>query len=312
MRVAVVHANPESARRWRDALAAQLSGAQVEIWDDSYRGEADYAVGRPPAEFFSQQPRLRAVFSIGAGVENILANTVLRPALPIIRLEDAGMGEQMADYCLHDVLRWMYRRGEYASQQQTGVWRELPIEARTQWPIGLFGLGVLGRQVATAFAALGFPVNAYARSAHNEDPRITCFASSGGAGDFAAFMRATRVLIILAPLTPATQDYFDSSRLALLPRASYVINVARGGLLVDEALLELLDSGHLAGAALDVFREEPLPPEHPFWAHPKIRITPHAAAATLIVPSAIQIAEKIRRLQRNEPISGVVERERGY
>jgi glyoxylate/hydroxypyruvate reductase A len=173
-------------------------------------------------------------------------------------------------------------------------------------------MGVLGRQVAATFAAMGFPVNAYARSVHSEDDRITYFAASGGAGDFTAFMRATRVLIILAPLTTATQDRFNLSSLALLPRFSYVINVARGGLLVDEALLELLDSGHIAGAALDVFREEPLPSRHPFWTHPKIRITPHTSAVTLIAPSALQIAGKIHRLQRNEPVSGVVERERGY
>lgn len=312
MRIAVVHSNLELARRWRDALSAELREAHVEIWGDSYRGDADYVVGRPPPEFFTQQPRLRAVFSIGAGVESILANPALPPALPIIRLEDAGMGAQMIDYCLYDVLRWMCRRDEYAAQQKVGIWREQPVEERADWPIGLFGLGALGRQVATAFAALGFPVNAYARSVHNGDDRITYFASSGGAGDLAAFMQATRVLIILAPLTAATQDRFDLSGLALLPRSSYVINVARGGLLVDEALLELLDSGHLAGAALDVFREEPLPPEHPFWAHPKIRITPHTAAATLIAPSALQIAGKIRRLQHNEPISGIVGRERGY
>ncbi|HKQ12180.1 MAG TPA: NAD(P)-dependent oxidoreductase, partial [Steroidobacteraceae bacterium] len=130
--------------------------------------------------------------------------------------------------------------------------------------------------------------------------------------DFAAFMRASRVLVIIAPLTPATQDRFNRETLALLPKSSYVVNVARGGLLVEEDLIELLDSGHLAGAALDVFRHEPLPQDHPLWSHPKVRVTPHVSAITVIGPSAKQVAEKVRRLERGEPVSGIVDRRRGY
>jgi glyoxylate/hydroxypyruvate reductase A len=125
-------------------------------------------------------------------------------------------------------------------------------------------------------------------------------------------MRASRVLVIIAPLTAATQDRFNLETLALLPPSSYVINVARGGLLVEEALIELLDRGHLAGAALDVFRQEPLPPDHPLWSNPKVLITPHVSAITVIGPSARQVAAKVRRLERGEPVSGVVDRTRGY
>jgi glyoxylate/hydroxypyruvate reductase A len=193
------------------------------------------------------------------------------------------------------------------------VWRPHAAADRVDWPIGVFGLGVLGRQVAAAFAADGFTVNAYARSAGNREPNVRLFFDTGGSSsEFEAFMGASRVLIILAPLTPATQDSFNRTTLRLLPQSSYVINVARGGLLVDEALLELLDAEHLAGATLDVFRQEPLPPQHPFWKHPKVRVTPHVAAETLVGPAARQIAEKIWRLERREPVSGLVERERGY
>lgn len=313
MRVVVVHHNPIAAQRWRDALAQELPGVDVETWSDARGDDASYAIGwaAPPPEFFAQQKRLKAFFSTGAGVEKILASTALPPTLPIIRLEDAGMGVQMADYCLYEVIRWMRRREQYDEQQRARRWQQLPADDVAQWPIGVYGLGVLGRQVATAFVSLGFPVNGYSRSAQT-DAHIRCFAESGGAGDFAAFMQATRVLIILAPLTRATQDRFDHASLALLQPSSYLINVARGGLLVDEALIELLDSGHLAGAALDVFREEPLPVQHAFWTHPKIHITPHISAITVIGPSARQVAQKIRRLESNEQVSGVVDRVRGY
>ncbi|HEY4368346.1 MAG TPA: NAD(P)-dependent oxidoreductase [Steroidobacteraceae bacterium] len=231
--------------------------------------------------------------------------------LPVIRLEDAGMGGQMATYCIGAALGWIRQHNEYAEQQRLRLWQQLPGEDLADWPIGIFGLGVLGRQVADAFAALGFTVNGYARCVHSL-PRVRCFAGAGGEGNFHSFLGATRILVILAPLTPQTRDRFDRVELAQLAPRSYVINVARGELLVDEALLSLLDSGHLAGAALDVFRQEPLPADHRFWTHPNISVTPHISALTIISSSARQVAEKIRRLERGEAVSGVADRTRGY
>jgi glyoxylate/hydroxypyruvate reductase len=314
MRITVAHHNPGSCQRWRDALARELPEAEVDIWGEGRAGSADYAIAwaAPGKEFFAQHDHLKAFFCTGAGVEKLLTSVDMPTSIPVIRLEDAGMGAQMADYCVYSVLHWLRRRGEYDEQQRAHVWKQLlPANDPADWPIGVFGLGVLGLQVAAAFRALGFNVNGFARSVH-EHPGIRSFAERGGAGDFAAFMRASRVLVIIAPLTPATQDLFNCESLALLPQSSYVINVARGGLLVEEDLLELLNSGHLAGAALDVFRQEPLPQEHPLWSHPKVRITPHVSAITVIGPSAKQVAEKVRRLERGEAVSGVVDRGRGY
>jgi glyoxylate/hydroxypyruvate reductase A len=313
MRITVAHHNPASCQRWRDALARELPNAEVDIWGQGRAGSADYAIAwsAPSKEFFAQNDRLKAFFCTGAGVEKLLSSTDMPQTIPVIRLEDAGMGAQMADYCVYAVLHWLRRRSEYDEHQRVHAWKPLPANDLADWPVGVFGLGVLGLQVAEAFRALGFNVNGFARSAH-EHPGIQSFAEQGGAGDFAAFMHASRVLVIVAPLTAATQNFFNKKTLALLPPASYVINVARGGLLVEEDLLALLNDGHLAGAALDVFQQEPLPQEHPFWAHPKVRITPHVSAITVIGPSAKQVAEKIRRLERGESVSGIVDRRRGY
>lgn len=312
VRVVVVYEG-DKARTWRDALAAQLPEARFDIWEPGFTQPADYAVGwTPPPRFFIDQPRLRAFFSTGAGVEHVLNNPNLPAELPIVRVEDAGMGEQMVDYCRYEVLRWMQRRDEYVAQQAAGVWNPLPASFRGEWPIGVFGLGVLGRHIANAFAADGYPVNAFARSSTVSEPNIRLFSEAQGVDQFEAFMRATRVLMILAPLTPATQNKFDRGALQLLQPGGYVINVARGGLIVDDALLEMLDSGHLNGAALDVFHREPLPIQHRFWTHPKVRITPHIAAVTPIVPAAKQIAEKLRQLTQDKRVTGVVERPRGY
>ena len=313
MRITVAHHNPASCQRWRDALARELPEADVDIWGAGRPGSADYAISwaAPGQEFFAQHDRLKAFFCTGAGVEKLLSSPAIPPTIPVIRLEDAGMGAQMADYCVYSVLHWLRRRAEYDEQQRARVWKQLPINDLADWPVGVFGLGVLGLHVAAAFGALGFTVNGFARSPHHH-PGVRCFAEQGGAGDFAAFMRASRVLVILAPLTAATQDRFNRETLAMLPPSSYVINVARGGLLVEEALLELLNDGHIAGAALDVFREEPLPPDNPFWTHPKVRITPHSSAITVIAPSARQVAEKVRQIERGESVSGIVDRRRGY
>lgn len=314
MRITVAHHNPAACQRWRDALARELPEAEVDIWGQGRAGSADYAIAwaAPGQEFFDQNNRLKAFFCTGAGVEKLLSSPVMPTSIPVIRLEDAGMGTQMADYCAYAVLHWMRRRSEYDEQQRTRVWKQLlPASDSADWPIGVFGMGVLGLQVANAFRALGFPVNGFARSAH-EHAGIRSYAEQGGAGDFAAFMRASRVLVIIAPLTAATQDRFNLETLSLLPPSAYVINVARGGLLVEEALIGLLDRGHLAGAALDVFRQEPLPPDNPLWSHPKVRVTPHVSAITVIGPSARQVAEKVRSLERGEQVSGVVDRARGY
>lgn len=313
MRIAIVYPNEKGAQRWRDAVAAQLRDAQVDIWQADSTWQADYAVGwGPPPEFFTSQPRLRAFFTTGAGVEHVTSNPKLPPDLPLVRVEDAGMGPQMVDYCRYEILHWMQRRDEYAAHRAAGVWKQHAPSFRDEWSIGVFGLGVLGRQVAAAFAVDGFPVNAYARSATSGEPNVRVFSEAQGPDQFAAFMGATRVLVILAPLTAETQDKFDLETLRMLPPAAYVINIARGGLIVDAALLELLDSGHLAGAALDVFRQEPLPPAHRYWTHPKVRMTPHVAAITPLGPASTQIAEKIQRLARNQPVTGIIDRQRGY
>lgn len=312
MRIVVVYGS-DKGQAWRDALASQLRDAQVDLWHPGFNQPADYGVGwAPPPRFFADQPQLRAFLATGAGVEAVLKNPGLPPDLPIVRVEDAGMGEQMVDYCRFEVLRWMQRRDEYALQQAAGVWKQLPESSREDWPIGIFGLGVLGRQVATAFAAEGFPVNAFSRSTTTSEPKVRLFTEANGTDQFDAFMRATRVLMIFAPLTPATQDKFDRKTLQLLPQGAYVLNVARGGLIVDEGLLELLDNGHLHGAALDVFRQEPLPAQHRYWTHPKVHMTPHTAAVTPMGPAARQIAEKIKQLAANQTVSGIVDRVRGY
>jgi glyoxylate/hydroxypyruvate reductase A len=170
------------------------------------------------------------------------------------------------------------------------------------------GLGALGERVARALAQFEFPVNGWSRSTKAMEG-IRSFSGQGGLHDFLA---ASRVLVNLLPLTPDTENILNRDTLSRLQPGGYLINVARGAHLVEDDLLALLDSGHLAGATLDVFRTEPLPVGHPFWSHPRITLTPHTSARTLLGESIAQIVGKIAALERGEAIAGVVDSVRGY
>lgn len=308
MRIVVVHPQPQVARRWSDALSARLPDARVHPWDPGCE-QADFAVAWNPPDAFFERTRIgTALFSAGAGVDRLLLHPGLPGDLPVVRVEDAGMGAQMAEYCCHEVLRVFRQAPQYESQQRERIWRELEPPSRDRFEVGIFGLGVLGEQVARSLRGFGFPLVGYSRSPR----RIEGVDCLSGPAALPAFLGRCRVIVLLAPLTAQTDGLFDAERLAMLPEGAWLINVARGALIDDDALLQALDRGRLAGATLDVFRTEPLPPEHPFWGHPKIRITPHVSAVTLIEETAGQIAGKILRLRRGEPVTGVVDRSRGY
>jgi len=292
---------------WLQGLRAALPGADVSLWAPG-DAPADYAVvWAPPQQFFDEQAQLKAVFNIGAGVDALL-KLRLPPQTRIVRLDDAGMSVQMAEYVCHAVIRHFREFDAYEADTRQGQWSFRKPRARSDFPVGIMGLGVLGARVARSLAQFEFPVNGWSRSPKAVDG-VQCFS---GADGFKDFLAASRVLVCLLPLTPDTRDIMDRDSLLRLQAGGYVINVARGAHLVEDDLLALLESGHLAGATLDVFRSEPLPSGHPFWIHPKITVTPHTSARTLRSESIAQIADKIAALQRGEPVAGVVEPVRGY
>lgn len=292
---------------WIAGLRAALPAAEVAVWEPGAPA-ADYAVvWAPPQAFLDEQPGLRAVFNIGAGVDALL-KLRLPPTARVVRLDDAGMSVQMAEYVCHAVIRHFREFDGYEADVRQGRWSYRKPRSRADFAVGVMGLGVLGSRVAQALRVFEFPVNGWSRSPKALDG-VRGFSGREGFNDFLA---ASRVLVNLLPLTPDTQDILNRGTLSRLQPGGYVINVARGAHLVDEDLLALLDEGHLAGATLDVFRTEPLPAGHPFWAHPKITVTPHTSARTLRDESIAQIAGKIRALEQGEPIAGIVDPVRGY
>ena len=292
---------------WLAGLRAALPQAQVEPWQAGAPA-ADYAVvWAPPQQFLDEQAQLKAVFAIGAGVDSLM-KLRLPPQISFVRLDDAGMAVQMAEYVSQAAIRHFRELDLYAADIAQGLWTVHKPRKRADFPVGVMGLGVLGQRVAQALAHFEFPVNGWSRTPKNLDG----VRGFHGAEQFHGFLAASRILVNLLPLTADTQDIMNRDTLSRLLPGGYVINVARGGHLVDDDLLALLNNGHLAGATLDVFRTEPLPPAHPFWRHPKITMTPHTSARTLRETSIAQIAGKIEALERGEPVAGLVDVGRGY
>lgn len=295
---------------WLEGLRAALPGARVENWQPG-AAPADYAVvWAPPQAFLDSQPALKAIFNTGAGVDALM-KLRLPAGVPVVRLDDAGMAVQMAEYVCHAVIRHFRELDMYEAEAAEGRWAYRKPRRRADFTVGIMGLGVLGTRVCQALAQFDFPVLGWSRSP-KQLAGVQCFAGEAGLADFLA---ATQVLVCLLPLTPETEGIMRCETLRQLKPGAYVINVARGGHLVDEDLLALLDSGHLAGATLDVFHTEPLPAGHAFWQHPKISITPHTSARTMRDETIAQIAGKLAALESGQTLdslAGVVNPHQGY
>lgn len=308
-KIIVATARPAATQRWQAAMQAALPQFEVVAWEPGAAPTgARYAiVWSPPDAVFQQERNLQAVFNLGAGVDAILALPSL-PDIPVFRLEDAGMAPQMAEYVIHSLAGLSRGFDAYAEQQRQANWSPMPATRYEDWPVGIMGLGQLGSHVAQAVAALGYPVAGWARSPRQEE-NVQVFH---GAGQLLGFLGRTRVLVNLLPLTAETTGIINRELLAGLLPDAVLINIARGGHVVDEDLLAALDSGKLQAAVLDVFNQEPLPADHPYWSHPKVRITPHIAAMTLEVEAVAQITQRIQQLEQGESAGGLVRRDTGY
>jgi len=308
-----------AAETWTAALRDALARAQVDAdvwWRDAKRTAADDSapqadaavVWRPPAALFAEQRRLRALFNLGAGVDALLAIEGLPQGLDIYRLEDAGMAQTLSEYVLAAVLRVYRRLDRYAVHQAQRAWRPEPLPARERFTIGVLGLGVIGSAIATTLARHGFAVRGHAQS-RKALAGVECRA---GTVEFASFLDGLDVLVSVLPATDATCGLLDRAALGRLAAGAHLINVGRGSTLVEADLVALLDAGHLSGATLDVFAAEPLPPEHAFWSRRDIVVTPHVAAETELEPAIAQVADKLARWMRGAPVTGLVDRARGY
>ena len=296
---------------WRPHLerACAARGLDVAVSDRAERPEAvDYVAYAPGGGLkdFTPFTRLKAVLSLWAGVDRIVGNETIRA--PLCRMADAGLREGMVEWVTGHVLRHHLGTDAHVLGQD-GVWRHgiAPPLARDR-RVGVLGLGELGLACASALAGLGFDVAGWSRRPREAAGVV---ALSGPEGLDAVLARS-EILVLLLPATPATEGLIDGRALALMPPGAALINPGRGALIDDAALLAALDAGRIGHATLDVFRVEPLPPGHPYWAHPRVTVTPHIASGTRPATAAEAVAENIRRGEAGLAFLHQVDRAQGY
>ena len=291
----------------RRALA--VSGLDVILSDQAPDpARVDYIIYAPGEVIadFSPFTRCKAVLSLWAGVEKIVVNPTLTQ--PLARMVNHELTEGMVEYVVGHVLRHHLGMDAHLHGQD-GVWRNtvLPPLARER-PVAVLGLGELGQAAARTLAQLNFPVMGWSRS-QKTVPGVDCHA--GEAGLDLVLSRA-EIVVLLMPLTAETSDILNARRLALMPQGAVIVNPGRGALIDDEALLAALDRGHIGHATLDVFRVEPLPTDHRYWAHPRVTVTPHIAADTRVPSACAVLVDNIRRGEAGQPFLHLVDRSRGY
>lgn len=302
---------PEQVGPWTAALREAIRDLDVEIAPDGTPpGDIDYLVYNIDSGLtdFTPFTRLRAILNTWAGVEAIVGRLSWPDHVPFSRMVEPGLTLGMTEYLVAHTMRHHIDIDRAIRQSAEGVWQKwLPPLARDR-TVGILGLGALGQAAAAALGGLGFRLAGWSRTPR-ELPGVDCHH---GADGLAPVLKQSEILILILPLTPATDCVLNAETLGLLPRGAAIINAGRGPLIDDDALLAALASGQVGHATLDVFRQEPLPPDHPFWRHPKVTITPHIAAETRPETAAQAIADQIARDLRGEPLNHVVDPLRGY
>jgi glyoxylate/hydroxypyruvate reductase A len=296
---------------WKAALLAVDPSLEIRLFPDAGDpAEIEAAVVWTAHDMMElrRYPNLKLIVSMGAGVDHLLRAPGPPPGIPVARLKDVLLTSAMAEWVLLNVLRFHRQDPEYRALQQRKEWLELSAPSTSERRIGILGIGELGSASARVLTSLGFPVMGWSRSAK----ALAGAQTFHGADGLMAMAAKTDILICLLPLTPETRGVLNAKLLSALPRGAYVINGARGGHMVAQDMLAALDSGHIAGAALDVFEPEPLPPESPFWSHPKVFLTPHAASITIPSSVAPQVVENIYNMRAGRPLINLVDFGLGY
>lgn len=307
----LVHAGEAMALQWRSALRALDTTLDVRIYPEI--GAADQVEGlltfKPPPGLVSQLPRLKLLQCSGAGVDQLLEGAAIPPGVAVARIAEQPQADDLAVFVLAVTLAWFRRLDAYHQQQAEARWaRIFPHPTVTQLSVGVLGLGFFGRTIARRFADCGFRVHGWSRSVADL-PGVSSWVGRAGLLQMA---ERCNVLICALPLTSETRGILSRPLLERTVRPGFLVNLGRGGHLIEADLAALLEEGSLDGAALDVHAQEPLPEAHPFWRHPRIRITPHVGAFATPEQAAPLILENLHRARRGEPPLHRVVPARGY
>lgn len=295
---------------WLSAMHAFDSNLDIRVWPDIGNiDEIDFVlVWRHPMGVLSQFTKAKAIASLAAGVDHIMEDSDLPKNIPIVRVLDPYMANDIVQYVLTTVLFYIKRMELWEEHQKEKIWDRKPPFNFSDHTIGVMGLGYLGSKAVNALHSIGLNVIGWS----NSPKALGSIKTFTGKEEFNHFLSQTNVLVCMLPLTQETKSILNQKTFSLLRQHAYVINLGRGGHLVDDDLIVALDSGQLSGACLDVFYKEPLPQDHPFWVHPKVRITPHIASVTNAMTAAQQVYDNYLRAMAGEELLNLVDVSKGY
>lgn len=296
--------------RWTNHLRTFLPDLDIRATADANTAaDIAYCVAWKPAPgALRGLPNLKVVFSMGAGVDGIVADSTYPRHIPLVRVVDDTLAQAMSEYVVLSVLYWHRRLHDFIGLQQEKKWRQLPAPRAPQVRVGILGFGVLGQAAAKPLRALNYQLAGWSAT----PKRVEGVKTFHGTDELPAFLAESDILVCLLPLTPDTRGILNAKTFAALPKEACIVNAARGGHVVEEDLIHALDSGHLRGATLDVFSAEPLPATSPLWSHPNIVMTAHSAAFTDPESFMRQVASTIRRMDEGLPPDNLVDFARGY
>ncbi|AZO34769.1 MAG: glyoxylate/hydroxypyruvate reductase A [Mesorhizobium sp.] len=302
--------NIDDPAPWKAFFARERPDIEFRIWPDMGNPQdiTHALIWRIPNGVLASLKNLKAIFSLGAGIDQIIVDPEFPKDIPLFRLVDAGLREQMTEYALYGVLHWHRRMGDYARQQGAAEWRMHPAVHPSQRLVGVMGLGVFGTDIARKLASMGFRVSGWSRTRkiiHGVDSFV-------GEKEFRTFLGQSEILINVLPLTSDTRGILSSELFAHLPGGGALVHLGRGGHLVESDLVAALDEGQLDWAMLDVFPNEPLPRDSPLWAHPKAFVTPHVAAQPVSDAAERLMLENFNKFDRGEEPTGRVDLRVGY
>ena len=298
-----------NAAAWRASFAEHLPHMEIRIWPEPGNlADIEYlAFMHPDFDALPTFPNLKAMFSRSAGVESFVNHPRL-PKAALCKIEPPGGDPMMTEYVVMHVLRFHRDMPGYAAAQARKEWRRTTIVRPEQRRVGFLGFGMMAKAPALVLASLGFKVSAWVRNKRQEDG-ITIFH---GPGQFEAFLNQADIAVCLLPLTRETEGIFCARTFAMMPRGAMLVNVGRGKHVVEADLIDALDSGQLAYAALDALWPEPLPPTSPLWLHPKVTVMPHVARRPTVAQLVTEIAANIRSVEAGGRFLQEVDTARGY
>ena len=296
-------------RAWLDTFAEQLPDLEVRVWPEAGApADIEYlAFMHPDFDALPAFPNLQAMFSRSAGVEAFIDHPKL-PKVPLGKIEPPGGDPMMTEYVVMHVLRFHRDMPGYQMAQANREWRRTRIVRPEERRIGFLGYGMMAKAPALVLKSLGFPVSAWVRSPREKED-VPIFH---GRDQLEPFMSQTDIAICLLPLTRETDGILCARTFAMMPKGAMVINVGRGRHVVAADLIAALDSGQLSYAALDALWPEPLPPDSPLWAHPRVTVMPHVARRPTVAQLVTQIAANIRSLEEGRGLLQQIDMKTGY